>query len=152
MFMFFLFISPRLKSPDLLDLFAFHLGIFDNQCFIISSEEIPFESRFLFSSCNYCGHSLSFLGAHCLFAVHKEKKYIQPFGTERMQSDRLWRFFVRFPPLSLPIYHCKGDIYNCNTLYIEGSCLFFSLCWDNDTEGCWLLLSLMTALSAWLWF
>lgn len=34
-------------------------------------------------------------------------------------------FLLDFPPLSLTIYHCKGDIYNRRTLYIKGSCLPF---------------------------
>jgi len=35
-------------------------------------------------------------------------------------------FLLDFPLYPFAIYHCKGDIYNCRTLYIKGSCLLFS--------------------------
>lgn len=46
-------------------------------------------------------------------------------GARGCEAGWLWRLSVRFPPSSLSIYHCKGDIYNHHTLYIKGSCLLF---------------------------
>lgn len=46
-------------------------------------------------------------------------------GERGCEAGWLWRLSVRFLPLSLSIYHCKGDIYNHRTLYIKGGCLLF---------------------------
>lgn len=57
---------------------------------------------------------------HCLLFIRG--KIFTIWNREGAIKQAL-KAFCWIPPLSHLIYHCKGDIYNCRTLYIEGSCL-----------------------------
>lgn len=76
----------------------------------------------LFCWSHFAGRAWVRAGRRLFTAFMETCSSLEEWGCE---AGWLWRLSVRFLPLSLSIYHCKGDIYNHLTLYIKGGCLLF---------------------------